>query len=95
MNGNRNGMTRWTRHIVIPAMMPVVFFSVALSPVTMLGCRNRGLVALLVALASGVSAVAAAVAGARGRMRGDAEAFWWVVSSLVLTVPVVAMLAMA
>ncbi len=88
-------MARWARHIVIPAVMPAVFFSVALSPVAFLGCRTRGLLAFLVALASGLWALAAAVAGARGRARGEPDAFWWAISSLVLTVPVVAMVAMA
>ena len=95
MKGERKGMGRLIRHIVVPATMPVLFLSVALTPVAMLGCRNRGLLALLVALASGLWALAAAIAAARRRARGDADAFWWVISSLVLTVPVVAMLVMA
>ena len=89
------GPGRLTRHVVIPGITPAVFFSVASSPVAVLGCRNRGLLALLIALASGFWAVGAAVAGAKKRARGDVEAFWWVISSLVLTIPVVAMLVMA
>lgn len=92
---DKDRIKRLTRHVVIPAIMPVVFFLVAFTPVAVLGCRNRGLLALLVALASGFLALGAAVAGVRGRARGDANASWWVVSSMVLTIPVVAMLAMA
>lgn len=92
---DNEGRGRLARHIVIPAIMPAVFFSVAFTPVAVLGCRNRGLLALLVALASGCWALGAAVAGAKGRARGDANAFWWVISSIVLTIPVVAMLVMA
>lgn len=91
----KEGTGRLTRHVVIPAIMPVVFFSVAFTPVAVLGCRNRGLLALLIALASGFWALGAAVAGVKGRARGDANSFWWVISSMVLTVPVVAMLVMA
>lgn len=92
---NREGVARLTRHVVIPAIMPVIFFSVAFTPVAVLGCRNRGLLALLVALGSGFWAVGAAVAGAKASARGDAGAFWWIINSLVLTIPVVAMLVMA
>lgn len=86
---------RLTRHVVIPATMPAVFFLVAFTPVSVLGCRNRGLLALLVALASGLWAVNAAAVAARGRARGDADSFWWVISSMVLAIPVVAMIVMA
>jgi hypothetical protein len=75
--------------------MPAVFFCVAFTPVAFLGCRNRGLLALLVALGSGCWALSAAVAAVKRTARGDADAFWWVMSSLVLTIPVVAMLVMA
>ena len=94
MKRDKETMGRLTRHVVIPAIMPAVFFSVAFTPVAVLGCRNRGLMALLVALASGLWALGAAVVAARGRARGDANSFWWVISSIVLTIPVVAMIMM-
>ncbi len=92
---DNEGLGRVTRHVVIPAIMPAVFFSVAFTPVAVLGCRNRGLLALAVALASGCWALGAAVTGAKKRSRGDADAFWWVIGSMVLTIPVVALLLMA
>lgn len=61
---DKKGMGRLTRHVVIPAIMPVIFFSVAFTPVAVLGCRNRGLLAALVALASGFWALGAG--GRRG-----------------------------
>ena len=39
--------------------------------------------------------IPAAIAGAKGRARGDADALWWVIDSMVLTIPVVAMIVMA
>ena len=86
---------RVIRHVVVPAMMSVAFFSVALTPVALLGCRNRGLLALLVASASGLWSISAAIAAVRRRARGDADAGWWAIRSLVLSAPVVAMLALA
>ncbi len=67
----------------------------ALTPAAVPGCVNRGLPALAVALVSGCLALREAAAAAKGRVRGDANAFWRVVSTLVLTIPVVAMIAMA
>lgn len=88
-------LKRLARHVAFPALLPAVFFAVAFSPVAVLGCRDRGLLALLIALASGCWAMRAAFAAAKERARGDSDAFWWVISSIVLTVPVVAMIVMA
>ena len=89
------GMGHLARHVALPALMSAVFFSVALTPVSVLGCRGRGLLALLIALTSGIWALGAAVTGVKKRARGEGDAFWWVISAMVLTIPVVAMLVMA
>lgn len=88
-------MNRVTRHIFIPLIVPVLFFVVALSPVELLGCRTRGLIALLIALISGLSALATAVMGLKGRIQKDENSVWWIATTLVLTIPVVALLIMA
>jgi hypothetical protein len=88
-------MKRIIYHILIPAIMPVVFFRIAVLPVEVLGCRTRGLVALLIALVSGFAAIGAAVMGLRGRMQVDRYALWWVASSIILAMPVVALLILA
>ncbi len=88
-------MKRIVYHVMIPAIMPVIFFIVATTPVEVLGCLTRGLIALLIALVSGLAAIGAAIMGIKRRLRGDASAEWWVLSSLVLAVPVVALLIMA
>ncbi len=64
-------------------------------PVEVLGCRTRGWIALLIALASGLAAIGAAVMGLRGRMRGDTDAPWWVASAIILMIPVVGLLILA
>lgn len=88
-------MSRFTRHVLMPAALPLVFFAIALSPVEVLGCFRRGLLALLVSLVSGFSALGIAIMGTKRRIRGDSNDIWWVVSTLILTVPVVAMLILA
>ena len=75
--------------------MPAAFFVIASMSVEVLGCRARGLIALLIALLSGLAALGAAIIGAKGRMRGDVYVIWWVASSLILTLPVIALIILA
>ena len=56
-------------NIILPAIMPVLFFAVALSPVDLLGCRTRGLIALSIALISGLAGLGAAVRALKGRVK--------------------------
>ena len=88
-------MKRIIYHLLIPAIMPVIFFRIAMLPVEVLGCRTRGLLALLIAFVSGLAAIGAAAIGLRGRMRGDKDAFWWVASAIILAIPVVAFIILA
>jgi len=75
--------------------MPVLFFVVASTPVEVLGCLVRGLLALLIAFISGLAALVAAIIGAKGRVRHDKNSIWWVTSTLILVIPVIAMIVMA
>ena len=83
------------RHVIYPALMLLLFFAVALSPVNLLGCRTRGLLALVIALACGIAALFAAIKALKGRLKGDADSQWWMITTLILTIPVVAMIIMA
>jgi hypothetical protein len=49
----------------------------------------------MIALFSGLVALGAAIIGAKGRIRGDIYAIWWVASSLILTLPVIALIILA
>lgn len=88
-------MKRFVIHGLFPTIMPAMFFAIALTPVQVLGCRNRGLLAFAVALLSGIAALVAAVTAIRHRMQGDTRSLWWILSSLILTIPVVALLILA
>jgi hypothetical protein len=83
------------RHVIYPALMPLLFFAVALSPINLLGCRTRGLLALVIALACGIAALFSAIKALKGRWKGDADSQWWMITTLILTIPVVAMIIMA
>jgi hypothetical protein len=88
-------MNRPVKHILLPAIMPLAFTLVASTPVETLGCRNRGLIALAISLASGISGVGAACLALRGSIRRDPGTGWWVATALILAVPVAAMLYLA
>jgi len=88
-------MKRIAYHVIIPAIMPGLFFVVASTPVEVLGCFFRGLIALLIALISGLAALVAAAIGAKGRVRHDKNSIWWVMSTLILVIPVIAMIILA
>jgi len=83
------------RHFILPTIMPVLFFAVALSPVELLGCRTRGLIALSIAFVSGLAGVGAAVMALKGRLKGEAGSEKWILTALILTIPVVALLVLA
>jgi hypothetical protein len=59
------------RHILLPAFAPVLFLVVATTPVDVLGCLNRGLLAVAIAFLSVLAGLGSAIAGVRGRMRGE------------------------
>ncbi len=88
-------MKRIIYHILIPTIMPVVFFRIAMLPVEVLGCRIRGFIALLIAFVNGLAAIGAAIMGLRVRMRGDTDAIWWVATAIILAIPVVALIILA
>jgi hypothetical protein len=88
-------MKRIVYHIIIPAIVPAVFFTIAFMPVAVLGCFTRGLVAVFITLMSGLAALSTAMIGAKGRIRGDANVIWWVTSTLILVIPVIGLLILA
>ena len=87
--GNRHEMPmkKVTKHAVIPAMLPLIFFAIASLPVELFGCRNRGLLAATVAIAAGVLGIVAAVRALIGRVREDANSSLWMVSAFILAIP--------
>jgi hypothetical protein len=83
------------RHILLPAFAPVLFLVVVTTPVDVLGCRNRGLLAIAIAFLSVLAGLGSAVAGVRGKMQGDPAANWWATTALVLAIPAVLLILFA
>jgi hypothetical protein len=95
MNPFLNNKDTVVRHFIVPAIMPVIFFAVALYPVDLLGCRTRGLLALSIAFVSGLAGLGAAGMALKGRVKGEAGSEKWILTTLILTIPVVEMLVLA
>jgi hypothetical protein len=83
------------RHAIVPAIMPVLFLAVALTPVDLPGCKTRGLIALSMAFMSGLAGLGTAIMELKGRVKGEAGSDRWIVTTLILTIPVIAMLVLA
>jgi hypothetical protein len=88
-------MKRFFHHVIIPSIIPAAFSVVAATPVEVLGCRNRGLAAVTIAIIGGLAALGAALKGLAGRVRGDSLSAWWVASALVLSIPAVIIVVIA
>jgi hypothetical protein len=88
-------MSLLQRHIILPSLAPLLFFAVATTPVELLGCRTRGLLAVSIALASVLAGLGAAIMAIKGRLQGDSQSHWWVGSALILAVPAVGVLVLA
>lgn len=85
-------MSLFMRHIIIPFLAPLLFFGVAATPVAVLGCRTRGLLAVIVALASVLTGIVPAFRALRGRRQNDPRSSWWAASALILSIPAIALL---
>jgi hypothetical protein len=80
-------------HVVIPSVVPMVFFTITAIPIEVIGCRNRGLLAVGTALISGLLGVGAAARGAAAKARRNSIANWWLGTALILAIPALFILA--
>ena len=80
------------RHLLLPALAPLAIVGLYFTPVSLIGCANRGLLALLVAGASAIAAFINVALGVRGHARGDESSVWWILSALILTLPLALLL---
>jgi hypothetical protein len=75
------------RHVGLPALAPAAIVALYLTPVQTFGCFVRGLMAFRVVLASGVAAIVTSALALRARVRGTTGT-WWLLSTLILVLPI-------
>jgi hypothetical protein len=73
----------------------VLFFINAFTPVEVLGCFYRGLVATILALASGIAGIITGIVAIKKRVSKDPSGNLWMLLTLTLTIPVAALVIMA
>jgi hypothetical protein len=88
-------MQRLVRHVLIPAVVPIAFLIVWATPVEVMGCFNRGLAAVVIALAGCLAGLGAAIMALMGRVRQDPKSFWWIASALILAIPAAVIVVIA
>ena len=57
------------------------------TPLSVIGCATRGLLALALVLLSAAGAFVAIGLSLRARRRNDASSDWWIATASILTVP--------
>jgi hypothetical protein len=76
---------------IIPSAIIVLFFANAFTPAEVLGYYTRGLLALIIASVSGVAAAAAAITAVKKRKLNDPSLKNWILLTLLLSVPLIAL----
>lgn len=82
-------MKRILHHLIFPVAVPASFFVIASTPVDLFGCRNRGLMVFSIALIGVLAGLGSVILGLIRRLRGDASASWFLISTIILVVPAV------
>lgn len=72
------------RHVALPAVAPLALVALYFTPLTAVGCAERGLLALAVTAAATVVAFGCIVMAFRARAQGDDRSSWWMLSTAIL-----------
>lgn len=75
------------RHVVLPLTASAALIVLYFTPLTVVDCVTRGLLALAIALAAAVAAFVSIALGVRDARRGVARSRWWLLSAAVLALP--------
>jgi hypothetical protein len=81
-------MRKPVRHVLLPSIAPLLVFALWLTPKSVFGCANRGLLAAAVALLSAGGTVFSMAKGGASLRRAEREAaLWWLLTALILLLP--------
>jgi Na+-driven multidrug efflux pump len=79
------------KHIVRPALAPAAIIGFYFTPVSLIGCVNRGLLALAVVLLAAAAYVAIRQ-GRRSSRPQDRSSIWRLISTAILILPLILVL---
>lgn len=79
-------MRTFLKHVALPSMAPAAIVALYLTPVSLVGCANRGLMALGVVFSALIAGIAVGIIGLRVRRDGR-PTVWFSISILILVTP--------
>ena len=82
-------MNIYVKHIVLPAVAPILIIGLYFTPVMFFGCTARGLIAVSIVLVSAICAFVAIWLAFSARRRHDPIGSWWLLSAAIFTLPLV------
>jgi hypothetical protein len=88
-------MKRIVYHIALPAIVCLLFFAVARTPVSFFGCANRGLITTAIALFSGAGAIVSIIRSKNALKTDPEKSRWWLMTTLILAGPLVGLVILA
>lgn len=80
------------RHVALPALAPLAIVLLYFTPVSVISCANRGLLAVAVTGISAAAAFACVATAIRSGGRGDVSSRWWMLSTAILMLPLALLL---
>ncbi len=86
-------MNHANKHILLPLLATALFFADAAIPVELVGCRNRGLIAVFIGISAGIMGVFSAIKALGYRVHGKTNSYLWVVRSLIFAIPAIFIVA--
>jgi hypothetical protein len=80
-------MNLYTKHVALPALAPALIVGLYFTPLTVVGCLTRGLVAVTIALTSAVLAFVSVGFAFSAQRRRDPIGRWWILTACILALP--------
>lgn len=80
-------MNLYIKHVVLPALAPVLIVGLYFTPLTVFGCVTRGIIAVAIALISAILAFVFIGFAFSAQRRHDPVGKWWILSSAILALP--------
>jgi hypothetical protein len=83
------------KQILLSLILPMLFLAVATTPVGFLGCRNRGLIAVVLAIISAIFALITTIISLRNRLNGKLHNPISLICTVIQALPAVYILILA
>lgn len=80
-------MRPFTQHILLPVLAPLGVVALSFTPVSVIGCRTRGWLALAIVLVALIVGIGMGIRGLYARRRGRPISGWWIAAMCILVLP--------